>query len=108
MGKTNLRLRAGALVAGLVCALAGQPVLAQDAPPSDAEMASAAPSKDAKASKDDGADSSAKAKEVEEKHVERVKKINSIFAKLKQQVEVMEQVNQTPQFAERPPDLPPE
>jgi len=112
MGKTNLRMRAGALVAGLVCALAGQPVLAQDAPPSDSEMASAAPAKDSKAkgskdAKDDAAESAAKAKEVEEKHVERVKKINSIFAKLKQQVEVMEQVNAAPP-AQMAPDLPPE
>lgn len=108
----NLKMRCvGALFVSLV-ALAGSPALAQDAAPSDAEMASAAPAGGATASKDkdagDAAQSDGNSKEVYGKHVERVKRIKSLFDKMKSQVESMEQVQQAPQVAQLPPDLPPE
>ena len=104
----NLRMRcAGALLAGIV-ALVGAPARAQDAAPSDAEMAAAAPSGKAKdVASDTAGQSDGNSKEVYGKHVERVKRIRSLFDKLKTQVETME-TQQAPQIAQLPPDLPPE
>lgn len=97
----NFKLRyVGAILAAAIsCA----PMYAQDAAPSDAEMATSAPSD----KKEGGTPSDGNSKEVYGKHVERVKNIRSIFAKLKTQVESMEQVQQAPQVA-LAPDLPPE
>lgn len=109
MGTTMRKRYTGALVAGLVCALSGAPLWAQDGPPSDADLASVAPQGDpagAKSGKTDAA-SDGNSKEVYGKHVERVKKIRSLFDKLKNQVEAMEEV-QTATVAQLPPDLPPE
>jgi LysM repeat protein len=110
--ESNKRMRcAKALLVAL--ALAGSPVQAQDAPPSDAEMASAAPGADAApAPASHGAPpevqpSDGNSKEVYGKHVERVKRIKSLFDKLKTQVESMEQVQQVA-VATPAPDLPPE
>lgn len=97
------------LVAGLVCALSGAPLWAQDGPPSDADLASVAPQAESSHERADRAEahSDGNAKEVYGKHVERVKKIKSLFSKLKDQVEMMEQ-QQAPTIAQLPPELPPE
>ena len=103
----NLKLRcAGALFASMLT-LASGPVLAQEAAPSDTEMASAAPTNTGSADAPKG-ESDGNSKEVYGKHVERVKKIKSLFDKLRQQVESMETQQQPMQTAQLAPDLPPE
>jgi nucleoid-associated protein YgaU len=110
MGTMMRKPHTKALVVGLVFALSGAPLWAQDGPPSDADLASVAPQGDpagAKPAKGDAPVSDGNSKEVYGKHVERVKKIRSLFDKLKVQVEAMETQQETT-VAQLPPDLPPE
>jgi nucleoid-associated protein YgaU len=110
--------RAAGIMVGLVWALSGSAVVAQETAPTDYEVAALAPKageadapKSAPAGHSGGAEALANdndphSKEVYSKNVERVKRIKSLFGKLKQQVDTADTAQQ--QVSNLPKELPPE
>jgi nucleoid-associated protein YgaU len=109
--------RAAGIMVGLVWALSGTAAVAQETAPTDYEVAALAPkagdadvpkAAPAGGSRTDAlaSDNDPHAREVYSKNVERVKRIKSLFGKLKQQVETVDTA-QT-QVSNLPKELPPE